>query len=374
MTLSTFSFPTTIRFGPGAVAQLPVELTRLGIRCPLLVTDAGLARTPIFTRVAALISPDRPPSVFTHVSPNPTEQNVLDGVEAYQRDLCDGIVGLGGGSALDAAKAIRLKVTHPEPLASYDDLLDGGSRITSGLPPFIAIATTSGTGSEVSRSTVITITQTNRKTVIFSPNLIPTVAIADPELTLALPEHITAGTGMDAFTHNVEAYISVGYHPICDAIAFSGAKLAWDNLPKVIVDPSDIEARSNMMMSSMMGAIAFQKGLGATHSLAHPLSSDFAMHHGTANAVMLPYVLEFNRDAVRDRLSQLAGQFGYDDVAEAVRELNRRIGIPARLREYGVSDSSLEALADKAIQDGCHQLNPRPCTRADLLALYREAY
>jgi 4-hydroxybutyrate dehydrogenase len=371
MTLTTFAFPTTIRFGPGAVNELPAELERRGIRRPLLVSDAGLARTPVFERVARLL----PRAVaFTAVAPNPTEQNVLDGVNAYRQNLCDGIVGLGGGSPLDAAKAIRLMVTHAEPLAEYDDLLDGGSRITPNVPPYVAIATTSGTGSEVSRSAVITITKTNRKTVIFSPHLIPSLAIGDPELTVGLPPHITAGTGMDAFTHNVEAYISLGYHPICDAVALGGAKLAWDNLPRVMHDPGDLQARSNMMVASMMGAIAFQKGLGATHSLAHPLSSDFALHHGTANAVMLPYVLEFNRDATGDRLKTLAEQFGYDDVAEAVRELNRRIGIPARLREFGVAESSLEALADKAIQDGCHQLNPRPCTREDLLLLYRQAY
>jgi alcohol dehydrogenase class IV len=371
MNLTTFAFPTTIRFGPGAVNELPGELDRRGIRYPLLVSDRGLARTPVFERISAMMPRA---VVFTAVAPNPTEQNVLEGVEAYWRGGCDGIVGVGGGSPLDAAKAIRLKVAHTDPLASYDDLLDGASRITANVPQYIAIATTSGTGSEVSRSAVITITKTNRKTVIFSPNLIPSLAIADPELTLALPPHLTAGTGMDAFTHNVEAYISLGYHPICDAVALGGAKLAWDNLPRVMHDPADIEARSNMMVSSMMGAIAFQKGLGATHSLAHPLSSDFAMHHGTANAVMLPWVLEFNQEAAGDRLKTLADEFGYDDVAEAVRELNRRIGIPARLREFGVSESSLEALADKAIQDGCHQLNPRPCTREDLLRIYRQAY
>ncbi len=371
MSLTTFAFPTTVRFGPGAVNELPAELERRGIQHPLLVSDAGLARTPVFARVSGMLPRA---VVFTGVAPNPTEQNVLDGVEAYRQGTCDGIVGLGGGSPLDAAKAIRLKVTHSEPLASYDDLLDGGSRITPNLPPYIAIATTSGTGSEVSRSAVITITKTNRKTVIFCPYLIPSLAIGDPELTVALPPHVTAGTGMDAFTHNVEAYISLGYHPICDAVALGGARLAWDNLPLVMHDPADIEGRSNMMVASMMGAIAFQKGLGATHSLAHPLSSDFAMHHGTANAVMLPWVLEFNRDAAGERLKTLAAEFGYDDVAEAVRELNRRIGIPARLREFGVAESSLEALADKAIQDGCHQLNPRPCTRQDLLRLYRQAY
>jgi alcohol dehydrogenase class IV len=371
MSLTTFAFPTTIRFGRGAVNELPAELQRRGIARPLLVSDGGLARTPVFERVSRMI----PHAVtFTAVAPNPTEQNVLDGVDAYRQGACDGIVGLGGGSPLDAAKAIRLKVTHHDPLASYDDLVDGGARITANLPAYIAIATTSGTGSEVSRSAVITITKTNRKTVIFCPHLIPTLAIGDPELTVALPPHVTAGTGMDAFTHNVEAYISLGYHPICDAVALGGAKLAWDNLPRVMNDPADIEGRSNMMVASMMGAIAFQKGLGATHSLAHPLSSDFAMHHGTANAVMLPWVIEFNRDAAGERLKTLAGEFGYDDVAEAVRELNRRIGIPARLREFGVAESSLESLADKAVQDGCHQLNPRPCTREDLLRLYRQAY
>jgi 4-hydroxybutyrate dehydrogenase len=371
MSLTTFAFPTTIRFGPGAVNELPAELERRGIKHPLLVTDAGLARTPLFERVVRL-APQA--AIFSAVAPNPTEQNVLDGVEVYRQNLCDGIVGLGGGSPLDAAKAIRLIVTHELPLAQYDDLLDGGRLIRPDLPPYIAIATTAGTGSEVARSTVITITKTNRKTVIFSPHLISSLAIDDPELTLALPGHITAGTGMDAFTHNVEAYISLGYHPICDAIALGGAKLAWNNLPKVMNDPGDLEARSHMMVASMMGAIAFQKGLGSTHSLAHPLSSDFAMHHGTANAVMLPYVLEFNHDAAAGRLHTLAEQFGYDDVPEAVRELNRRIGIPARLREYGVAESALPALADKAIQDGCHQLNPRPCTREDLLDLYRQAF
>jgi alcohol dehydrogenase class IV len=281
---------------------------------------------------------------------------------------------LGGGSPLDAAKAIRLKITHELPLAEYDDLVDGGRHISANLPPFIAIATTSGTGSEVSRSTVITIASTQRKTVIFSPHLIPSLAIGDPELTVGLPPRITAGTGMDAFTHNVEAYISRGYHPICDAVALAGAKLVWENLPRVMDNPQDVEARSHMMMASMMGAIAFQKGLGATHSLAHPLSSDCGMHHGTANAVMLPSVLEFNREPVAGRLNTLAREFGGGDIVERVRELNRRAGIPPRLRDFGISESILPALADKAIQDGCHQLNPRNCSREDLLALYRQAY
>ena len=369
MDLATFAFPTTILFGPGAVNRLPEELAKRNIKRPLLVTDTGLARTPIFARVARLA----PAVPFTSVEPNPTEQNVLDGVAAYRANSCDGILGLGGGSPLDAAKAIRLKVTHELPLADYDDLRDGGSLISANVPPFIAIATTSGTGSEVSRSTVITIAATNRKTVVFSPHLIPSLAIADPELTVAMPPHITAGTGMDAFTHNVEAYVSIGYHPICDAVALQGARLAWENLPRAMDNPADLEARSNMMMSSIMGAIAFQKGLGATHSLAHPLSSDFGMHHGTTNAVLLPIVLEYNRPAVAKRLEDLAALFGGDVVAR-IRELNARIGIAPRLRDHGIPEAALPALADKAIQDGCHLLNPRPCTRDDLLTLYRQAY
>jgi len=370
MNLSTFCFPTTILFGPGAVGRLPEELAKRGIRRPLLVTDSGLARTPLFAQVSAQ-TPGAIP--FCDVAPNPTEKNVLDGVECYRRGACDGIVGAGGGSPLDAAKAIRLKVTHPLPLADYDDLLDGGNRITAHLPPFIAIATTAGTGSEVSRSTVITIEKTNRKTVVFSPHLMPTLALADPELTAGMPPAVTAGTGMDAFTHNVEAYISKGFHPICDAVALSGAKLVWENLPRVMSDPRDLDARGNMMIAAMMGAIAFQKGLGAVHSLAHPLSSDAGMHHGTANAVLLPIVLEYNRGAVSGRLADLAALFGGGDMVERVRELNRRVGIAPRLRDYGITEAALPALADKAVQDGCHQLNPRPCTRHDLLELYRHA-
>ena len=362
MSLSTFSFPTTILFGAGAIAELPAELAKRGVLRPLLVTDAGLARPPSSSAYRSSFQQPQSTPVSSRI---PTERNVLDGEARYRESNCDGIVGLGGGSPLDAAKAIRLKITHEAPLAEYDDLLDGANRISANLPPYIAIATTSGTGSEVSRSAVVTIQATNRKTVIFSPYLIPSLALSDPELTVEMPPHITSGTGMDAFTHNVEAYLSKGYHPVCDAIALAGAKLVWENLPRVMVAPADLEARSNMMMASMMGAIAFQKGLGAVHSLAHPLSSDCGMHHGTSNAVLLPVVLEFNRPTAGKRMEDLAALFGGGDAAERVRELNRRVGIAPRLRDWGVKEEIL---------DGCHQLNPRPCSREDLLALYRAAY
>jgi alcohol dehydrogenase class IV len=371
MSISTFSFPTTIRFGAGASALLPAELARLGMARPLLVTDGGLLRTPVFEKVRAL-APQA--AVFSAVDPNPSEKNVLDGVEAYRAAGCDGVIGLGGGSPLDAAKAIRLKVTHALPLEEYDDNIGGESKIGANLPPFAALATTSGTGSEVGRSAVITIARTNRKTVIFSPHLIAGVVLNDPELTLDLPPHVTGGTGMDAFTHNVEAYISKGFHPICDAIALGGASLCWDNLPAVMANPRNLEARANMMLSSMMGAIAFQKGLGAAHSLAHPLSTEFGLHHGTANAVVLPYVLAFNRPAVSERLKDLAARFGGGDVVERVHELNRISLVKPRLREYGIPEAALPKLAAKAMEDGCHLLNPRACTEADLLSLYREAW
>ncbi|MBY0503259.1 MAG: iron-containing alcohol dehydrogenase [Bryobacteraceae bacterium] len=371
MKLHRFSFPTAIVFGPGAVAELPGECERRGLKRPLLVTDRGLRRTPVFDRVQQL-APHA--VVFDAVDPNPTEQNVIDGVAAYRAAGCDSIIALGGGSPLDAGKAIRLKVTHPRPLAEYDDLIGGDALITSDLPPLIALATTSGTGSEVGRSAVITLAATNRKTVIFSPHLIAGVVLNDPELTLGLPASVTAGTGMDALTHNFEAYVAKGYHPICDGIGLAGVKLCAEHLPRLARDPRNLEARTGMMMASMMGAIAFQKGLGATHSLAHPLSSEFAMHHGTANAVLLPAVIDFNFDTVAGRMHELGEVLGGPDAASAIRRLNGLLGIAPRLRDYGIPKEALASLAAKAFEDGCHQLNPRPCTEADLRDLYMNTW
>jgi alcohol dehydrogenase class IV len=284
------------------------------------------------------------------------------------------VIAVGGGSPLDAGKAIRLKVTHPLSLADYDDLIGGDAKITRDLPPFIALATTAGTGSEVGRSAVITLAATNRKTVIFSPFLIADVVLNDPELTLGLPAAVTAGTGMDALTHNFEAYVAKGYHPIADGIGLAGVKLCAEHLPRLAKDSQDLDARTGMMMASMMGAIAFQKGLGATHSLAHPLSSEFAMHHGTANAVLLPAVIEFNMAVVPGRLKELGDVLGGPDAATAVRRLNEMLGIATRLRDYGIPEEALPKLASKAFEDGCHQLNPRRCNEGDLLDLYQQAW
>jgi 4-hydroxybutyrate dehydrogenase len=381
--ISEFAFPTRVVFGAGAIGRLGSEMARFGIRRPLLVTDRGIVESGLVETVRASI--DHSPLVlFDSVNPNPTEQNVLAGIERYRSEGCNGIIAVGGGSPLDAAKAIRLGVTHPLPLELYDDQLNGGERIGSNLPPMIAVPTTSGTGSEVGRSAVIYLKSTDRKTVIFSPHLIPSSAIDDPQLTLKLPPPITAGTGFDALTHNVEAYLAKGYHPLCDAIALYGTRLAAVNLPLAVRDGGNLTARTNMMMASLMGAVAFQKGLGATHSLAHPLSSMGGLHHGTTNGILLPHVLEFNRPLCEDRLQDLAVAMGVNVVGKAeteaataaiehIQRLLKDVDIPDRLSSLGIERQMIPAMAKKAMEDACHHLNPRPCTEQDMATLYEKA-
>jgi 4-hydroxybutyrate dehydrogenase len=383
--ISTFAFPTKIIFGPNAVDQTGDVVKSLARKRPLIVTDTGVAAAGLVTRVTAVLkAAGLSCAIFDKVEANPTEASVLPGVEAYSKNACDCIIGLGGGSPLDAAKAIRLKTTHQLPLEEYDDLRDGSNSISQHMPPMIGIATTSGTGSEVSRSTVITLKSTGRKTVIFSPCLIPTVAIDDPSLTLGLSPHLTAATGMDAITHNLEAYLSVGYHPMCDAIAMKGVSLAAQYLPFAVKDGLNMEARSQMMMASVMGAVAFQKGLGTVHSLAHPLSTVAGMHHGLSNAILLPHVMRFNLPAVAERLADVAAALGVDtrgmetaQAAEAaitaVENLNRTIGLPGRLTEAGVREEMIPSMAPMAMEDGCRLLNPRPTTLQDMEMLYRQA-
>jgi 4-hydroxybutyrate dehydrogenase len=375
--ITTFYYPTKIIFGPGAIERLPLEIAAFKMSRPLVVTDGGLAKSPVFDRVLGIVRRRYGGAIlFDQVLPNPTERNVLDGVARYQEAKCDGVIGVGGGSPLDAAKAITLKATHPLPLAEYDDLKDGSDRINSNVPPFLAVPTTSGTGSDVSRSSVITLTATNRKTVIFSPFLMPKVSVSDPELTLGMPAHITAGTGMDAFTHNLEAYLAKGYHPLSDAIALGGVKLVWQYLPRAVADGNDLEARTQVMAAAIMGATAFQKGLGAVHSLAHPLSTIAGMHHGTSNAVLLPPVMRFNAPVVADRLKDLAAAMSAEPTVDAaiqrVLELNRvcRIGT---LRDYRVTEDMIVPMAAKAMEDGCRLCNPRDVSEQDMIQLYKEA-
>jgi 4-hydroxybutyrate dehydrogenase len=377
LNVTIFYYPTKIIFGPGAIERLPLEIEAFRMLRPLVVTDGGLAKSPVFDRVLGIIRKRSGDAVvFDQVLPNPTERNVLEGVARYQEAKCDGVIGVGGGSPLDAAKAITLKATHPLPLADYDDLKDGSDHISSNVPPFLAVPTTSGTGSDVSRSSVITLTATNRKTVIFSPFLMPKVSVSDPELTLGMPVHITAGTGMDAFTHNLEAYLAKGYHPLSDAIALGGVKLVWQYLPRAVADGNDLEARTQVMAAAIMGATAFQKGLGAVHSLAHPLSTIAGMHHGTSNAVLLPPVMRFNATVVADRLKDLAMAMSakptVDAAIQRVLELNRlcRIGT---LRDYRVTEDMIVPMAAKAMEDGCRLCNPRDVSEQDMIQLYKEA-
>ena len=380
-----FAFPTRIVFGPGALAELKSLATEWALKRPLIVTDKGVVRAGLASRVVEVLGTSVEPVVFDGVEPNPTEDNVETGAVCYRENRCDGVIALGGGSSLDAGKVIALRATHHQPLEVYDDLKDGGRLIDANIPPVIAIPTTAGTGSEVGRSAVITLKATDRKTVLFSPHLMPKVAVCDPELTLSLPQAITAATGADALTHCIEAYLAIGYHPMCDGIALRGAALAFQFLPRAVANGThDLEARSQMMMTATMGATAFQKGLGVTHSLAHPLSSVAGIPHGLANAILLPHALRFNAGVVPERLADLGRAIGLDnplgDASEgatlfiaAVERLLREIGIPAALGNAGVTNAMIPTLVAKALEDGCHLSNPRLCSADDFERLYRAA-
>ena len=378
---TVWSFPTRILFGEGTVAETGPEARRLGARTALIVTDAGVRSAGLVDEVTRSLEKAGIVSVVTDtVSTNPTEAEVQAAAEAFNEAKADIVIGLGGGAPLDVAKLVRLATTHNLPLAEYDDAIGGDSKITQAMPPMIALPTTAGTGSEVGRSAVVTIEATHRKTVIFSPRLIADVAILDPALTVSLPPHLTAATGFDALTHNIEAYCAKGDHPMADAIALEGIELIAKHLAQAVTDPKDLEARGAMLKASMMGAVAFQKGLGACHSLAHPLGAELNMHHGLANALCLPAVLDFNRTAVTMRIARIArilGVKGTDvetlafECSGKVRALRHEMGIPSGLGEAGVTEEQLPELAALAQADACHQLNPRPCTKDDMLALYR---
>ena len=383
--ISTFSFPTKVTFGPGAIEHVAEVARSFDMKHPLVVTDPGIVKCRLLERLTEpLNKAGLRWALFDRVEGNPTEASVFPGVDIFQGEHCDGVIAMGGGSSLDAGKAIRLKTTHALPLEEYDDLKNGAGRISAHLPPMLAIPTTSGTGSEVGRSTVITLKSNARKTVIFSPHLVPSFAIEDPELTLRLPPHLTAATGMDAMTHNLEAYLSVGYHPMCDGIALRGVALVNKHLRTAVHEGSNLVARTEMMAASMMGAVAFQKGLGTVHSLAHPLSTVAGLHHGLTNAILLPHVMRFNMSVVLDRLVDLAAALGMDTrsmsphhAAEAaiaaVEKLNADIGLPRCLGEVGVTPEMIPVMVPKAMEDGCHRCNPRPTTAADMEALYLQA-
>jgi len=372
--LVTWSFPTTIVFGEDSVATVADRVKGLGVKRALLVCDAGVVKVGIAERVRALLEAGGVATrVFDRVDPNPVEQNVLDGVAAYREHAAGCVVAVGGGSPLDAGKLIALKVTHDRPLADYDDAVDGGALIGPSVPPVLTIPTTAGTGSEVGRSGVVTLAATGRKTVIFSPHLLAKVALLDPTLTRSMPPRITAATGFDALTHCLEAFCSLGDHPMADAIALGGLELCAGHLARAVEHGDDLAARGAMMKAAMMGAVAFQKGLGACHSLAHPLSSEKGLHHGLANALCLPAVVDFNERAASEKLERIRGILdrGATSCGEALRALRKRVGLPGGLKAEGVTEADIPKLAAKAFEDACHRSNPCPVTQDDLAALYR---
>ncbi len=375
--ITTFSFPTKILFGCGAVRQLPRSLEETGVGKPLVVTDPGVRATPVFEAVVSVLKQvGLPHEVFAGVHGNPIEDDVLESAARYRSAGCDGAVGLGGGSALDVAKAVVVMARHEGALTELEWQAGGMDRMTGPYDPIIAVPTTAGTGSEVGRSSVITSHKLGRKIIIFSPWLMPKRAILDPELTIGLPPLLTASTGMDAFTHCLESLTCPVFHPLCDAIAIHGLELVIRYLERAVRNGADIEARGYMQVAATMGAIAFQKDLGAAHSLAHPLSTGFGLNHGLANALCLPAVMRFNQEAAASHYARLAAMFGASAagaVAE-VESLIERIGITRGLRHHGVPRESLGPLSVKAFEDSCHRTNIRPCTRNDLLRLYEESW
>lgn len=374
-----FTFPNRIVFGAGARTELPRELARLGVARPLVVTDPGLRASGLAPEVVAGIESA---VLFDGVHANPTEDDVLAGLDRYHAHGCDGIVAVGGGSPIDAAKAIRLLVTHPGRLADYDLTTGGLDRIKPDLPPMAAVPTTAGTGSEAGRGALIQVPQTGRKTIVLSPYLLPSVAVCDPELTWNLPPELTAGTGMDAFTHCVESYLSTTCHPICDGIAMEGLRYVSRGLEAAVRDGADHAAREALMMGALMGGISFHKGLGVVHSLSHALGGEGRVHHGTLNAILLPHALRFNREAALPRLTDLAARLGLGRGGEGPAHLITltelvlaRLPLPKRLGALaGLRRDRIPEYARLAMLDHCHKTNPRPCTQTDMERLLDEAW
>lgn len=371
-------YPTLIRFGAGRIAELADACKSVGIERPLLVTDPQLALLPMISdAVAACRAAGLGCEPFSDLQANPVAANVTAGVTVFKRGAHDGVIAFGGGSALDTGKAIALMVGQTRPIWDFEDREDWFTRVnTAGIAPTIAVPTTAGTGSEVGRASVITDVRDHTKKIIFHPKMQPLLVIADPELTLGLPPRVTAAVGMDALSHNIEAYCSPSYHPMAEGIALEGMRLIKEWLPVAVRHGSDIEARAHMMAAASMGATAFQKGLGAMHSLSHPCSANLNTHHGLTNAVVMPYVLAWNRAALEDKMTRLAGLLGlrkrsFDAVLEWILELRMQIGIPHTLADLGVQEHHAEEFASQAYVDPATGGNPVAMTTDDFVALYR---
>jgi alcohol dehydrogenase class IV len=376
--IANWSYPTAIRFGAGRIKELTEACQAVGMKRPLLVTDRGLASMAITQ--AALDQLEKAGlgrGLFADVDPNPSDVNLAQGVEAFKSGGHDGVIAFGGGSGLDLGKLIAFQAHQSRPIWDFEDIGDWWTRADVGaIRPIIAVPTTAGTGSEVGRAGVLTNSQTHVKKIIFHPKMMPSIVIADPELTVGMPRVITVGTGMDAFIHCLEAYSSPFYHPMSQGIALEGMRLAKENLRRVADDPNDIEARSHMMSAAAMGAVAFQKGLGAMHALSHPVGATFNTHHGMTNAVVMPAVLRFNRPAVESRIAAAAAYMGlhdgFDGFYDHMMKLRAELGVPDKLSALGVDVGSIDKLAAMAVEDPCAGGNPVPLTLDAAKALYQE--
>jgi len=372
-----WSYPTSIRFGVGRIAELPDACKQLGFKHPLLVTDPGLAKLPMIQEaIARNEAAGIPTGLFADIKGNPVSRNVEDGLKIFREGGYDGIIAFGGGSALDAAKTIAFMAGQKRPMWDFEDVGDNWTRADpKGIVATIAVPTTSGTGSEVGRASVITNEATHVKKIIFHPKMLPSIVISDPALTVGLPAHVTAATGMDALAHCLEAYCAPGFHPMADGIAVEGMRLVKEALPTAVKDGKNLAARAQMMAAASMGATAFQKGLGAIHALSHPIGAVYDAHHGLTNAVVMPYVLEFNRQAIEAKMARLAAWLGLPDpsfkgVMAWVLALRKEIGIPHTLRDLGVGTDRLDELSVMAAADPSAGGNPIPIGAPELKQMF----
>ncbi|EEE46257.2 iron-containing alcohol dehydrogenase [Roseibium alexandrii] len=375
---ANWSYPTAMRFGAGRISEIADACKASGISKPLLVTDKGLASMDITTKTLDLLdAAGLGRGLFSEVDPNPTDLNAGEGVKVYQEGGYDGVVAFGGGSGLDLAKVIAFMAGQTRPLWDFEDIGDWWTRANAdAIAPIVAVPTTAGTGSEVGRASIITKVDTAEKKIIFHPKMLPSVVICDPELTVGMPKFLTAGTGLDAFAHCVEAYSSPHYHPMSQGIALEGMRLVVDYLPRAYADGTDLEARGHMMSAAAMGATAFQKGLGAIHALSHPIGAVHHTHHGTTNAVCMPAVLQFNKSAIADRFDKAAGYLGisggFEGFCAFVDEFNASMNIPKTLTELGVKDPNIEELTAAALRDPSTGGNPIEMTAENTRALFEE--
>ncbi len=375
-----WNYPTSVRFGAGRIAELPAVCREVGMAKPLLVTDPGLRKLPMIDQaLASLRAAGLGDAVFSDLRANPVGKNVDDGLACYRANGCDGVIAFGGGSALDVGKTIALMAGQTRSLWDFEDREDWYTRVSvAGMAPVIAVPTTAGTGSEVGRASVILDESTHLKKIIFHPKMLPVVVIADPELTIGLPPRITAATGMDALAHCLEAYCAPGFHPLADGIALEGMRLIKEWLPVAVADGKNVGARAHMLAAASMGATAFQKGLGAIHSLSHPIGARYNTHHGETNAVVMPYVLAFNRPAIEEKMTRLARYLnlpdpGFAAVLAWVLALRKEIGIPHTLADLGVTESDLDVLVPEAVDDPSTGGNPRPAGTAEMREMFVSA-